>query len=149
MLNTPRTTLRPASRADLPRLTQLLQEAGLSDLGVVEALDDFVVAESNGRVVGAVGVERYGSNALLRSAVVDPLVRGSGVGRLLVVQILSHAARRGSNCVYLLTTTAENWFPRFGFERVSRDEVPESVKTSVEFREICPASAVVMVKRLT
>ena len=43
-----------------------------------------------------------------------------------------------------LTTTAERFFPRFGFERITRDDVPASVQASIEFREACPASATVM-----
>jgi amino-acid N-acetyltransferase len=50
--------------------------------------------------------------------------------------------------VFLLTTTAERFFPRFGFEEIARDEVPASVQASVEFQSACPASAIVMRKRL-
>jgi amino-acid N-acetyltransferase len=50
--------------------------------------------------------------------------------------------------VFLLTTTAERFFPKFGFEQIARDEVPASVKASVEFRSACCASAIVMRKQL-
>ena len=50
--------------------------------------------------------------------------------------------------LYLLTTTAEGYFPKFGFERITRAEVPPSVQASVEFATACPASAIVMRKRL-
>ena len=56
------------------------------------------------------------------------------------------AATHGLTPLYLLTTTAEDFFPRFGFSRITRQEVPESVRASVEFRSACPASAVVMWK---
>ena len=46
--------------------------------------------------------------------------------------------------MYLLTTTAERYFARFGFVQIARDDVPGAVQQSVEFREACPASAVVM-----
>ena len=46
--------------------------------------------------------------------------------------------------MYLLTTTAEGWFPRFGFERIAREEVSEAVRGSVEFGGACPATAAVM-----
>lgn len=41
-----------------------------------------------------------------------------------------------------------DFFPRFGFETITRDEVPASGQDSVQFRGACPASAVVMLKRL-
>jgi amino-acid N-acetyltransferase len=46
--------------------------------------------------------------------------------------------------MYLLTTSAEHYFPRFGFVQIGRDDVRGAVRESVEFREACPASAVVM-----
>jgi amino-acid N-acetyltransferase len=108
------------------------------------ALPDFVVAEEAGQVVGTVGLEVYGAEALLRSAVVDPDRRGSGLGNELVAGLLDRAGKRGIREVYLLTTTAERWFPRFGFARVPREDVAPSVRASEEFRGACPESAVAM-----
>jgi amino-acid N-acetyltransferase len=144
----PAASLRSAVAADLPELEALLDQASLSSIGVAEALDHFVVAVSEGRVVGTVGLEVYDSDGLLRSAAVDATLRGAGIGQRLVERILADAVGWGIRTVYLLTTTAERWFQRFGFEPTSRAEVPEAVKSSVEFREICPASAAVMMKRL-
>ena len=81
------------------------------------------MAEESGRVVGAVGLEVYGDCALLRSAVVDAGRRGSGLGIDLVESLLRHAATRGVREIYLLTTTAEHFFPRFGFVRIPRGDV--------------------------
>jgi amino-acid N-acetyltransferase len=50
--------------------------------------------------------------------------------------------------VFLLTTTAEAFFPKFGFEQIQRIDVPISLQASVEFQSACPASAIVMRKRL-
>jgi amino-acid N-acetyltransferase len=136
--------VRPASGEDHGAVVGLLDAAGLPLAGLIPALTDFFVAEQDGRVVGAVGLEGYGPDALLRSAVVDPAARGSGIGVALVERVLEHARQRGILAIYLLTTTAEHYFPRFGFQRIEREAVPEAVKASVEFREACPASAAVM-----
>ena len=146
----PRPALRPAAEADYPAVAALLDAAGLPTAGIPRALPDFLVAEAgdDGRVLGAIGLEPYGSAALLRSAVVDPSERGTGVGHALVRALLVHATARGFRELYLLTTTAEEFFPRFGFERIRREEVPVAVRDSVEFRESCPASATVMRLRL-
>ena len=58
------------------------------------------------------------------------------------------ARDRGVDTVFLLTTTAERFFPKFGFEPVTRADVPASLKESVEFRSACPQTAVVMRKQL-
>jgi amino-acid N-acetyltransferase len=142
-------TLRAATPADYEAVIGLLERAGLPLAGIPAEMDDFIVADEEGRLVGVVGLERYGDSALLRSAVVEPGLRGTGVGASLVEGVLGRARERGTRDVYLLTTTAERWFPRFGFVRVERDAVPVEVRTSVEFREACPASAAVMRKSLT
>jgi amino-acid N-acetyltransferase len=142
----PGAAVRAATGRDHADVLALLRAADLPVAGLTPALADFFVAEDQGRIVGAVGLEPYGPDALLRSAVVHPDSRGTGIGEALVERLLGHARERGTRAVYLLTTTADRYFPRFGFDRVTREDVPEAVKGSVEFREACPASAVVMRK---
>jgi amino-acid N-acetyltransferase len=136
--------VRAATAADYEAVTELLRTASLPTAGVPPELTDFLVAEGRGRLVGAVGLEKYGDAALLRSAVVNPSGRGHGIGYALVRRLLDGARHGGIREVYLLTTTAEHYFPRFGFVVIARENVPAAVQASVEFREACPASAVVM-----
>ena len=151
---TPRTNpgkcveLRTAKESDLTAVVDLLGRANLPIAGVAEAPSHFVMAESDGKLVGVVGLELYGESALLRSAAVEESWRGSGVGRVLVERALDVARERGIADVFLLTTTAEHYFPRFGFSCVSRDSVTAGVKSSIEFQDACPASATVMRKSL-
>lgn len=140
--------LRNARQADLGEVVALLQRAELPAAGVAEAFSHFVVAEHEGRIVGTAGLELYGASALLRSVVVDDSWRCSGVGRRLIDRALAEATQRGIEDIFLLTTTAEHYFPRFGFTCVSRDAVTEEVQASVEFQAACPSSAVVMRKSL-
>jgi amino-acid N-acetyltransferase len=46
--------------------------------------------------------------------------------------------------LYLLTTTAENYFPSFGFEVANRNDAPEPIRETTEFTTACPASATMM-----
>jgi amino-acid N-acetyltransferase len=115
---------------------------------VQENFSDFVVAEDRGAITGAIGLEKFGSVALLRSAVVSSDNRGTGVGGRLVEQLLERADEQGIEELYLLTTTAEDYFPRFGFTRTTRSAVPDAVKASAEFRGACPDTAVVMTRRV-
>jgi amino-acid N-acetyltransferase len=141
--------LRPARPDDLASVRALLIDAKLPLDGVPADLAQFFVAERAGEVVGAIGLESYGPAALLRSAVVSPALRGSGVGERLVHALLDAARARGARELLLLTTTAEHWFPRFGFERIARADAPASLHASEEFRGACPDSAVTMRLRLT
>jgi amino-acid N-acetyltransferase len=140
--------LRTARATDLPDVLSLLQNAELPVAGVADTLHGFFVAEREGTLIGAAGLEIYGASALLRSVVVQDEWRGSGVGRSLIDLALGEAKARGIEDVFLLTTTAEHYFPRFGFTCISRDAVAGQVTASLEFQGACPASAVVMRKRL-
>jgi len=141
--------LRPATRHDLVAGRQLLTELSLPTAGVEEWWPQFTVAISDGALVGLAGLERYPEGVLLRSVAVHPAWRGSGLGRALVETMLHAARRAGAREAYLLTTTAERYFPRLGFAVIERTAVPASVQESVEFVEACPASAIVMHRSLT
>jgi N-acetylglutamate synthase-like GNAT family acetyltransferase len=139
--------IRDATNSDFPAVEQLLLASKLPVEGVRENFSSFIVAEEAGVLTGAIGLEKYGSVALLRSAVVSPANRGTGVGRRLVESVLERANENGIDELYLLTTTAEKYFPRFGFTPTTRSAVPESVTASAEFRGACPDTAVVMRRR--
>jgi N-acetylglutamate synthase-like GNAT family acetyltransferase len=136
--------VRAAAPADLTAVEALLTASGLPLDGVRDALASFVVAESGTDLVGVAGLEVCCDNALLRSVAVRPEWRSHGVGRALVTRVISDAESRGIRALYLLTTTADRYFPTFGFRTIARDDVPEDVRETSEFREACPASATVM-----
>ena len=137
-----------ANDSDLPQVLDLLERLSLPVDGVQEHLDTMIVARASGQIVGVAALELYADGALLRSVAVDPALQGKRLGHQLTETALRLAHEHGAETVFLLTTTAEKFFPKFGFERISRPEVPASVQASVEFRSACPASAVVMRKRV-
>ena len=141
--------IREATDRDLDAVESLLTANDLPLDGVKENFSSFVVAEDKGEIAGAIGLEKFGSVALLRSAVVSRQYRGSGIGRRLVEQVLEQASDEGIEELFLLTTTAEKYFPRFGFSTTARSTVPAAVKASAEFQGACPDSAVVMTRRVT
>ncbi len=141
-------TLRAATANDLPAITRLLLDAGLPLDGVSDAVSDFVVASDGDDLVGGGGVEVRGEDARLRSVAVAASWRSRGVGRAIVMHLFAEAEARGLRALYLLTTTAERWFPSFGFEHITRAEVPSGVRETSEFATACPASATVMRCRL-
>lgn len=140
--------LRPATTRDVPTIEQLLRLRELPTEGVRKHQGGFLVAEEAPLLVGCIGLERYGRIGLLRSLAVEERTAGRGVGTSLVRELLARASRIGIHEVYLLTTTAEDYFPRLGFSVVPRSELPAALDASAELRGACPASAVAMRLRL-
>ena len=141
--------IRSARDADFAAIEALLTESELPTAGVRDALCSFLVAEAEGRLVGVVGMEKRGRYGLLRSTAVAPDWRGKHIARRLVERIIADAESQGVNALYLLTTTAERYFPSFGFATTSREVVPEDIQATEEFRDACPASATVMCLKLS
>jgi amino-acid N-acetyltransferase len=140
-------TIRPATAADWPAIADLLTTADLPLDGADQHLDDFYVAvRPDDALAGVAGLEVYGAAALLRSVVAA--ARGQGLGQALVQHVLDAARARGIRQIVLLTTTAADFFPRFGFHRIERGAAPTAVQVSREFQDACPASAVVMIADL-
>jgi amino-acid N-acetyltransferase len=139
-----RVTIERARPDDGPAILELLAKSALPIDGLLDHLTTAIVARADGRVVGCAALEVYPDGALLRSVAVDAVAKSQGVGTQLTNAALDVARTLGMPAVYLLTTTAEGFFPKFAFERIPRQAVPASVQTSVEFRSACPSSAVAM-----
>ena len=137
-----------AGDADRQEIEQLLRENGLPLDGLELALPLAVVARGDAGIIGCAAVEPYGAVGLLRSVAVAPGSRGTGVGRQLVAAAERLAADRGIEDLYLLTETAEKWFPRLGYQPADRSSVPASLTVSPEFTTACPQTAVVLRRHL-
>lgn len=97
--------------------------------------------------MGCCAFESYPPHVLIRSVAVDPKHQGKKIGQELLERVLRHAKAIGAETAYLLTTTAEGYFPRFGFKPIQRSHVPMAVQQSKEFTSICPTSAMMMRKK--
>jgi amino-acid N-acetyltransferase len=128
----------PARPHDLAPALDLLRAAQLPDHGVAERFGHFRVVRDMGRLVGVCGLEVHGDDALLRSLAVDPDHRGAGVGGLLVEDVVELARKMGLRSVYLLTTTAREFFLARGFAEQPREQAPAAIRESWEFRTGCP-----------
>ncbi len=133
-----------ATATDLPAILDLLERSKLPRVGIEGHLDTTLVARRGNQLVGCAAIELYGTAGLLRSVAVDAALRGQALGQRLTRAALDLAQERGIDTVYLLTETAGEFFPRFGFRRITRAEVALAVQQSVEFTSACPASALVM-----
>lgn len=137
-------SLRQAGASDWPAVEALLLANKLPTDGAQTHLPTYLLAVSNGEVVGCAGAEVYGTLALMRSVAVAPGVQKQGIGRLLVERLLHEARSRDIAALYLLTVTAPEYFAQYGFKRMKIEDVPQALKASAEFQGACPACAALM-----
>lgn len=139
----------PASPHDAEAIRRLLAASGLPDGDIGPHLADFVVAKIGQELVGVAGLEALGDTALLRSVAVREDHRGSGIARALCESILARAKARGSANVYLLTTTAADYFrQKFRFAPLDRAAAPKAIQGTHEFSQACPQTASLLFRQL-
>lgn len=144
MLLNKNVSLRQAGAADWPAVEALLLANRLPTEGARQHLPTYLLAVSNGEVIGCAGAEIYGDIALLRSVAVAPGLQRQGIGQLLVERLLLEATRRQIRRIFLLTVTAPEYFARYGFKRGKIEHAPEALRASAEFQGACPACAAFM-----
>jgi amino-acid N-acetyltransferase len=131
-----------------PAVLALLKENDLPVADLDEKKTLFACLD-RGDVVGSGGLELFKDCALLRSISIRKDLQKKGLGKFIVGELEQVARRTGTNSLYLLTTTAEVFFNKRGYNKVEREEVPAEIKNTTEFSSLCPSSAVVMRKFLS
>jgi amino-acid N-acetyltransferase len=138
--------IRPADASlDLDAVSQLLAEAKLIPISPdAQFGPQYALATCNGKIIGVAGVEVYGEYGLLRSVCLDSKYRSLRIGAALVENRLEWAREQGLRSLFLLTSTAAKYWPRFGFVGIERNEAPEAIAQSHEWAAACPAEAPAM-----
>jgi len=122
------------------------------DLPVADLREDgdvcFFVFRHESETLGVIGIEVRGDYGLLRSLAISAVHRGNGLGRKLVAFSEEWATRSNLKALYLLTTTADNFFERLGYEELSRSDAPSTITETQQFSGLCPDSSIFMGKGL-
>ena len=142
------TQILVATKGQLVEIEKLLIENNLPVDDIQNPAILFFTVSEDEELVGVIGLEKYESIALLRSLAVAEKSKGKGIGKRLVDHFLNWCLESGVSEIYLLTTTADQYFLKNGFLIVSREDVPEVIKGTSQFKGICPSSAVVLAKKL-
>lgn len=144
---------RVATLADYEAIKSLLVSCllPLDDLAQVMADEGslFIVAEYDAKIIGSIGLQQYGSDALIRSFAVDIYYRGGKVTAKLMSELEWNARALKIDSGYLLTTTITNFLLRHGFKRYDRAAVPGAIAKTEQFASVCPDSAVCLVRKLS
>ena len=126
----------------------LLQSEKLPVEDLPADLKNFFVAIDNGSVVGAIGLEVYDQNGLLRSLIVKSEYRKMKLATRLINELENLSRSIGLKSIYLLTETAREYFDKKGYTAIDRNKAPVSIKQSSEFSHVCPSTAVLMQKNI-
>jgi amino-acid N-acetyltransferase len=130
--------VRRARTSDVPAIKhlvdtyagQILLEKNLVTL--YEAVQEFWVAESDGKVVGCGALHVLWSDlGEIRTVAVDPAVTGRGIGHAIVNRLLEVARELQLKRLFVLTFETE-FFSRHGFTEIEGTPVTAEV-----FEEMC------------
>jgi amino-acid N-acetyltransferase len=136
--------IQKANKEDLQTVLKLLAENILPVDDLKENNVEFFVGLEDENIVSVVGLERFSGFGFLRSLAVKEDFKNRSFGKKLVKYLLEHCASENLRELYLMTTSAEKYFEKFGFAKVERENAPEEIKQSRQFRDLCPSTAVVM-----
>ena len=140
--------VHPLEESELSIVEDLLFNNDLPIDDIYEPNIRFLVAKANDKLIGTIAIEKYDQFGLLRSLVVEKEYRNEKIGERLINHLLISDFSVGITDLYLLTTTAKEYFVKFGFREVNRIEVPIELRQTNEFVELCPETAIVMHKKI-
>jgi amino-acid N-acetyltransferase len=138
----------PASQNSFTAAIDLLKKNNLPTEDITSGTQLFVV-EDGDEVVATIAVEYDYNDALLRSLSVSEEKRKSGIGAELVSFIEDYVQKQGVQAIFLLTTTAADFFSKRGYKIIDRNDVPEFIQNTKEYSVICASSSTLMKKKFT
>lgn len=134
----------PASGGDLDAIKQLLGGSLLPSRDVGGAHQRFIAASERGRIIGCAGLQVAGQNGLVRSMAVHWTRRNAGLGSRLHERLLFEAVLSDVRTLYVVTSTAEDFFAGHGFRNIAPEAVPPELQASEEFTAFVPGGSKVM-----
>ena len=137
-----------ATDKDIQAIKTLLQESHLPYKDIDGHIDNFIVAKEQGALIASIGLEVLQPYSLLRSLTVSENYRNKGIANELLKKISEYALSIHIKDLFLLTTTAEDYFMKNKFIVLERNDLPDPLKKTQEFIFLCPETAICMYKKI-
>ena len=126
--------IRKAKIEDIKQIQALINTFAKQDLmlprslnELYENLRDFWVAENNGKIIGCAALHiSWDDLAEIKSLAVAKTKQKKGLGEELIDACTSEAKQLGAKKVFVLTYKPD-YFKKFGFKRVSHDDLPHKI----------------------
>lgn len=133
-----RVLIRPAIRSELAGIRQLLASQDLPYERFEERLSHLLVAQSEGMVVGCVGLELIDRMGIIRVLAVEPDFQEEDIDRQLIEHILDYARLANLEEVYAFTSSISPYLEELGFKVVDREELPARIKELPDLETLYP-----------
>jgi amino-acid N-acetyltransferase len=140
-------SLKKAQNQDFDAAIQLLEKHQLPTSDIKDNVELYGIYEGDS-MIGTIGLEAFNTEGLLRSVCIDAARQSKGLGTIILKKFEEKISQTGIQNLYLLTTTAKDFFEKNNYHIISRDTVPAAIKQTAEFTSVCPSSAIVMQKEL-
>ncbi len=128
--------IRIATEKDLLPIQHLLAKANLSERGIEQNIDNFLVVEDpEKKVIGTVGIEPIGNDGLLRSLVMLSESWNAKVGLDFIELAVAYGKQKGYEKLYLLTNSSLPFFEYIGFRILEENQIPDHLKASEHFAQ--------------
>ena len=140
---------RKVHEHETARVIEELSNAGLPVADISDKVTLFGLFESENTLAAIAGLEMYGHDGLLRSVCVPASMQGRGYGKQVVNELERYGREVSIHSLYLLTTTASDFFIKAGYHLADRSTAPLAIQQTAEFAGLCPSTAAFMCKNLT
>ncbi len=133
---------------DLKEVKDLLMESGLPVDDIWQAPIHFFGIRNSNKLIATAALEVYHPYAIIRSVAVTPTQQGNGIGNILIRFLEKKASELEIEELFLLTTTADQFFRNKGYSDTPRIACPKKILQSKEYKNLCPDSAISLSKKL-
>jgi N-acetylglutamate synthase-like GNAT family acetyltransferase len=143
--------VRPARPGDKPKISQLLDRAGITHAGLDKIWSEFLVvpASDADEIAACVAIEHVEEHALLRMLAVTPERRGEGLGYSLIDAAIKKARMDGALHLYLVTDGAQGLQgEKLGFDIIDPKSITPAIAATVEYQMARSKTATWMRKEL-
>ncbi|MGM7703083.1 GNAT family N-acetyltransferase [Pseudalkalibacillus sp. Hm43] len=141
-------SFRPAETNDTPSIKQFVAQAGLSSEGIENCIQTFIILETDKKkMAGTVGLERFGTDGLIRSLVLDKEYSSEELLLQLLKAVIRLADYKGIETVYLLTRVTSIFYA-LGFTEIPYDKVPDDLLNSPHLKQYDRDQIAIMKRQL-
>jgi amino-acid N-acetyltransferase len=127
-------TIRPAQEKDIEPIHGLIRHYALRGVilersreDIQDNLQNFLVVEDSGTVIGAATFYDYGATLKeIRSFAIEEKYHGRGIGSELLKKLVENIDRKDITRIFTLTYKPE-FFTKNGFTVVSKNSFPEKI----------------------